>query len=190
RRVQPELLLVARHAHVVGVEDERAHAARARRVEVGAREGEERPGVAAVRDPLLRAGDAPAVVVRLGARAQRARVGARLRLGQRERAEVLATLVCTATVTPTPASARESSSSARMYETKSVPAPPYSSGTQAPMSPSSASFLNVSRGNRRSRSHSAAYGSISCRAKSRASALISFCSAVGSKSTADIVFAG
>ena len=30
-------------------------------------------------------------------------------------------LVCTATVTPTPASARDSSSSARMYETKSVP---------------------------------------------------------------------
>ena len=49
-------------------------------------------------------------------------------------------LVCTATVTPTPASARESSSSTRMYETKSAPAPPYSSGTQTPISPSSASF--------------------------------------------------
>ena len=37
-------------------------------------------------------------------------------------------LVWTATVTPTPASARESSSSTRMYERKSAPAPPYSSG--------------------------------------------------------------
>ena len=44
--------------------------------------------------------------------------------------------VCTATVTPTPASARDSSSSTRMYETKSAPAPPYSSGTQTPISPS------------------------------------------------------
>jgi hypothetical protein len=33
-------------------------------------------------------------------------------------------LVCTATVTPTPASARDSSSRTRMYETKSAPAPP------------------------------------------------------------------
>ena len=70
-----------------------------------------------------------------------------------------------------------------MYETKSVPAPPYSSGTHAPMRPSSASFAKSSRGNRCSRSHSAACGSISARAKSRASACTSFCSAEGSKST-------
>ena len=44
--------------------------------------------------------------------------------------------VCTATVTPTPASPRESSSSTRMYERKSAPAPPYSSGTHTPISPS------------------------------------------------------
>ncbi len=49
-------------------------------------------------------------------------------------------LVCTATVTPTPASALESSSRTRMYERKSAPAPPYSSGTHTPMRPSSASF--------------------------------------------------
>ena len=55
-------------------------------------------------------------------------------------------LVCTATVTPTPASARESSSSTRMYERKSAPAPPYSSGMQTPMKPSSASLPNSSRG--------------------------------------------
>ena len=49
-------------------------------------------------------------------------------------------LVCTATVTPTPASARESSSSTRMYERKSAPAPPSSCGMQTPISPSSASL--------------------------------------------------
>ena len=48
-------------------------------------------------------------------------------------------LVCTATVTPTPASARDSCSSTRMYERKSAPAPPYSSGTHTPISPTSAS---------------------------------------------------
>ena len=54
--------------------------------------------------------------------------------------------VWTATVTPTPASARESSSSTRMYERKSAPAPPYSSGTHTPIRPSSPSFVsNVAR---------------------------------------------
>ena len=56
----------------------------------------------------------------------------------------MAALVCTATVTPTPASARDSSSSTRMYERKSAPAPPSSSGTQTPISPSSPSFANTS----------------------------------------------
>ena len=93
-------------------------------------------------------------------------------------------LVCTATVTPTPASARESSSSTRMYETKSAPAPPYSSGTQTPISPSSASFGKISAGKRCSRSQSAAFGSISAFANSRATAWISRCSGVSSKSTA------
>ena len=88
----------------------------------------------------------------------------------------VAALVCTATVTPTPASPRDSSSSTRMYERKSAPAPPYSSGTHVPISPSSASFANTSRGKRCSRSHAAACGSISCRANSRASAWISRCS--------------
>ena len=79
RRVEPELLLVARDADVVGVEDEGADAARARRSESVRAKREERARVAAVRDPLLRAGDPPAVAVGLGARAQRAGVGAGLR---------------------------------------------------------------------------------------------------------------
>ena len=91
-------------------------------------------------------------------------------------------LVCTATVTPTPASARESSSSTRMYERKSAPAPPYSSGMQTPMKPSSASLPNSSRGKPCPRSHSAAFGSISACANSRASAWISRWSAESSKS--------
>ena len=117
------------------------------------------PREAAVRDPLLGAGDRPAVPVCDGGRAQRAGIRAGLGLGQREGADRLAArerrdepaallvgaegedrqastaLVCTATVTPTPASARESSSSTRMYERKSAPAPPYSSGMQTPMQP-------------------------------------------------------
>ena len=51
---------------------------------------QEGAGVAAVRDPLLDAGDRPAVAVRVGPRAQRARVGAGLGLGQREGADLLA----------------------------------------------------------------------------------------------------
>src|SRR5436305_10473707 len=95
----------------------------------------------------------------------------------------VAALVCTATVTPTPASARESSSSTRMYETKSAPAPPYSSGTQTPISPSSLSFGRRLREKPCSRSQVAAWGSISVRATSRASAWISRWSAESSKST-------
>ena len=132
--------------------------------------------MAAVRDPLLRAGDPPAVAVRVGAAfaasrrrsrprarsartrrsSRRARAAARTRSAARRcrtRGSAACTaLVCTATVTPTPASARESSSSTRMYERKSAPAPPYSSGTQTPISPSSASFAKSSRGKRCSRS--------------------------------------
>src|SRR5262245_30002008 len=89
-------------------------------------------------------------------------------------------LVCTATVTPTPASARESSSRTRMYERKSAPAPPYSSGMQTPIRPSSASFPNSSRGKPCSRSHCDAFGSISACANSRASAWISRWSAESS----------
>ena len=91
-------------------------------------------------------------------------------------------LVCTATVTPTPASARESSSSTRMYERKSAPAPPSSSGMQTPMKPSSASLPNSSRGKPCARSQSAAFGSISACANSRASDWISRWSAESSKS--------
>ena len=90
RRVEAELLLAAGDADVVGVEDEGRDAARARRVRVGAREEEERPGVLGRRDELLRAGDAPAVTVPRRRRAQRAGVGAGLGLGQCERADQLA----------------------------------------------------------------------------------------------------
>ena len=64
--------------------------------------------------------------------------------------------VWTATVTPIPASAREISSSTSMYETKSAPTPPSSSGMQTPMSPSSASFGTSSCGKRCSVSHAVA----------------------------------
>ena len=87
-------------------------------------------------------------------------------------------LVCTATVTPTPASARDSSSSTRMYERKSAPAPPSSSGTQTPIRPSSPSFVKTRAGKVWSRSQAAACGAISASANSRASAWIARCSAV------------
>ena len=63
RRVEAELLLLARDPHVLGVEDEARDAARAGRRRVGAREEEERPGARPVGDPLLRPGDRPAVAV-------------------------------------------------------------------------------------------------------------------------------
>ena len=121
------------------------------------------PAERGVRDPLLRARDAPAAVDPLGARerarrrpsrrrarsarsadrARRARAAARTaRAAPRSRTASSGSVqaeVCTATVTPTPASARDSSSSTSTYERKSAPAPPYSSGTQTPSSPSSAS---------------------------------------------------
>ncbi len=72
--VEPELFLVTGHAHVFRVEDERAHAARPGDLGIGAREQDERPRVASVRDPLLRAGDRPAVSCRFRSRLERARV--------------------------------------------------------------------------------------------------------------------
>ena len=89
RRVEAELLLVARDPHMIRIEDERAHAARPGGALVGARKGQERPRVTAVRDPLLRAGDRPAVTGGLGLRAQRARIRAGFGLGEREGAEML-----------------------------------------------------------------------------------------------------
>jgi hypothetical protein len=90
RRIEPELLLVASHPHVLRVEHECADAARPRGALVGAREDQERPRVTSIRDPLLCARDAPAVALRVGARAQGARVGAGFRLGERERAQLVA----------------------------------------------------------------------------------------------------
>jgi hypothetical protein len=90
RRVQSELLLLARHLHVLAVEDERRDAARALRLGVGAGEEDQRARLRAGRDELLRTREAPAVPVCDRCRAQRPRVGARSRLGQRERADLLA----------------------------------------------------------------------------------------------------
>ena len=89
-RVEAELLLDPRRAHVLRVEDERGDAFGAGGVGVGSGEEEERARVMAVRDPLLRARDPPAVSVRSRRGPQRAGVGARLGLGQREGAEHLA----------------------------------------------------------------------------------------------------
>jgi hypothetical protein len=74
---------------VIRIEDERRDALRTRNVRVRAREEEERAGETGGRDELLRAGDRPAVVVRRGARPQRARVRSRFGLGERERADHL-----------------------------------------------------------------------------------------------------
>ena len=71
-----------------------------------------------------------------------------------------------------------------MYERKSAPAPPYSSGTQTPISPSSPSFAKSSAGKRCSRSQAAACGTISASATSRASAWISRWSSLSEKSIA------
>src|SRR5258708_6028011 len=64
--------------------------ARPRAARSGWREGEERAAEAAVRDPLLRAGDPPAVGGRLRTGAKRAGVGACARLGEGEGADHLA----------------------------------------------------------------------------------------------------
>ncbi len=88
--VEAELLLLAGHLDLAAVEEEGADAARSGLVRVGAGEDEERAGVAAVRDPLLGAGQPPAVAVGHRGRAQGAGIRARLGLGQRERAEHLA----------------------------------------------------------------------------------------------------
>ena len=75
---------------MLAVEDERRDAARSFGLLVGAGEEDERARLLAVGDELLRAGDAPAVSVRDGRRPQRAGVGARSRLGEREGADLLA----------------------------------------------------------------------------------------------------
>ena len=89
-RVDPELLLLPRDLDVLRVEDERRDTACALGRGVGASEEQEGRGVAAVRAPLLRAGEPPAVAVGHGRRPERPRVGARARLGERERADRLA----------------------------------------------------------------------------------------------------
>ena len=91
RRVEAELLLVARHANVVGVEDERGDTARSGGRFVRAREEQERARRSA---PFVIHCFAPVIVQPspLGccARSQRACVGAGFGLGQRERADQLA----------------------------------------------------------------------------------------------------
>ena len=74
---------------MIAVENESAHPPGARRLGVGAREQKNRPGVARVRDPLFRPGDAPAIAIRLGAGPERTGIRTCLGFGQRERAQVL-----------------------------------------------------------------------------------------------------
>ena len=90
RRVQPELLLGARDRDLVRVDDERRHAAGAPRLGIRAREQQHGAAERGVRDPLLRAAHAPPVTVRVRTRDERAGVGARARLGEREAADALA----------------------------------------------------------------------------------------------------
>ena len=160
-RVEAELLLLAGDPHLVAVEDECGDPFAPRCLRVGSREEQHSACEAAVRDPLLRARDRPAVAGRDRSRPERSGVRAasgsvsakaptlsprasggtnRLRCSSVPKVRIgkVTALVCTATVTPTPASARESSSRTRMYKRKSAPAPPYSSGMQTPSNPSAA----------------------------------------------------
>ena len=84
-------------------------------------------------------------------------------------------------MTAVEAQTRASSSSARMKERASAPAPPYSSGTIMPRMPSSARPARTSRGKRSSRSRSATPGAISVSAESRTASRIRACSSVNSK---------
>ena len=84
RRIEAELLLVTGDTHVLLIEHERADPARARGLGISAREQQERPGMPAVRDPLFRTSDRPAVPGRLGLRPEGAGIRAGLRLRQRE----------------------------------------------------------------------------------------------------------
>src|SRR5215208_7323216 len=84
-------------------------------------------------------------------------------------------------VIPTEVSAREISSRARLYATKSPPDPPYSSGSVSPIRPMLPISATMSYGSFCLRSSSAARGRISPWAKSRARSRHWRCSAVGSK---------
>src|SRR5205085_11609149 len=75
RRVESELLRLVRHLDVAAVDEEGGDPARARRPGIRAREEQDCAPEAAVRDPLLRAADAPAAVGALGTRRPRARLG-------------------------------------------------------------------------------------------------------------------
>ena len=83
-RVEAELLLLARHLDVGAVDDERADTPRPRRRRVRAGEDDERAGVAAVRDPLLRAAQLPAGAVGDSLGAQRSGVRSGIGLGECE----------------------------------------------------------------------------------------------------------
>ena len=89
-RVEAELLLVPGHTHVFRVEDERAHTPGPCDLGIGACKQDERPRVPAVRNPLLRPGDRPAVTGGFGLRAERAGVGTGLGFGECERTQLLA----------------------------------------------------------------------------------------------------
>src|SRR5208337_305877 len=91
---------------------------------------------------------------------------------------------CTLRITPVEAQHREISSITMVHARWSNPAPPHSSGNATPVSPSSAAFLNSSRGKCPVSSNSFASGRTSISANSRTLFCSSFCSSLSSKFTA------
>src|SRR6266849_6792912 len=88
---------------------------------------------------------------------------------------------CTERITPVEAQQREISSMTMLYAMWSKPAPPSSSGKATPVRPSSAAFLNVSRGKCPVSSSSRASGFTSDSANSRTLFCSNFCSSVSSR---------
>src|SRR5208337_4225799 len=91
---------------------------------------------------------------------------------------------CTLRITPVEAQHREISSITIVYARWSKPAPPSASGNATPVKPSSAAFLNSSRGKCPVSSSSLASGRTSDSANSRTLFCSSFCSSVSSRFTA------
>ena len=92
RAAHPHLVLepADRQPGPVGLDEERRDPARPGHARVGEREHDVGVGDAGVRDPVLRPVDDPLVAVLAGSRADRAGIGARFGLRQRERGQPLA----------------------------------------------------------------------------------------------------
>src|SRR5512143_2084819 len=96
-----------------------------------------------------------------------------------------ARLWCAASESATPASARDSSSITSAQSSTDSPEPPYSAAQQTPVSPSSPSFVNTSRGKPCRSSHSREWGRSSRSAKSRTVLRSCSCSSLRSRSIAN-----